>query len=314
MVLGQDEEIDDSTRDDFRDAGLAHLLAVCGQNVMLLVALALPLAGAGAGGPASRGAALLALIALYVPLAGAGPSLQRAGVMGVAGIAAMAAVPAGLALVRAAARGRGHAGAEPARLGADPGWQLSFAAVAGILAIGRPLAAALARAGGELRDARRSRSRPRWCAVWPTRPPSRSRRRSPPRRSSHPLRLGPVAGLPANLLALPAVAPAMWLGMVKTALGQLAALPRRRAALAELLGPLARRRSATSRASPSASPTSRAASSASRSARRWPSPRVRADGLASWRPRSSARPRLAAAGSSRVAGASRASRRRRRLR
>ena len=29
------------------------------------------------------------LIAVYVPLAGAGPSLQRAGVMGAAGIAAM---------------------------------------------------------------------------------------------------------------------------------------------------------------------------------------------------------------------------------
>ena len=33
----------------------------------------------------------------------------------------------------------------------------------------------------------------------------------------------PLAGLPANLAALPAVAPAMWLGMVKTALGQLSA-------------------------------------------------------------------------------------------
>jgi competence protein ComEC len=32
----------------------------------------------------------------------------------------------------------------------------------------------------------------------------------------------PLAGLPANLLALPAVAPAMWLGMLKTALGQVA--------------------------------------------------------------------------------------------
>ena len=36
------------------------------------------------------------------------------------------------------------------RVSADPGWQLSFAAVAGILALGRPLAAALARAGEEL--------------------------------------------------------------------------------------------------------------------------------------------------------------------
>ena len=43
MVLGQDEGISAAMRDDFRRRGLAHLLAVSGQNVMLLAALALPL-------------------------------------------------------------------------------------------------------------------------------------------------------------------------------------------------------------------------------------------------------------------------------
>ena len=43
MVLGQDEAIDETTRQDWRDSGLSHLLAVSGQNVMLLVALAMPL-------------------------------------------------------------------------------------------------------------------------------------------------------------------------------------------------------------------------------------------------------------------------------
>ena len=38
MVLGQDEAIDEGVREDFRDSGLAHLLAVSGQNVMLLAA------------------------------------------------------------------------------------------------------------------------------------------------------------------------------------------------------------------------------------------------------------------------------------
>ena len=42
MVLGQDERIDETTRQDWRDSGFSHLLAVSGQNVMLLVALALP--------------------------------------------------------------------------------------------------------------------------------------------------------------------------------------------------------------------------------------------------------------------------------
>ena len=41
MVLGQDDLIDEPTRDDWRASGLAHLLAVSGQNVMLLAALAL---------------------------------------------------------------------------------------------------------------------------------------------------------------------------------------------------------------------------------------------------------------------------------
>ena len=79
MVLGEDEKIDTATRDDWRDAGLSHLLAVSGQNVMLLMALAFPLLVAAGLGPRGRGIALLCLVALYVPLAGAGPSLQRAG-------------------------------------------------------------------------------------------------------------------------------------------------------------------------------------------------------------------------------------------
>ena len=46
MVLGQDEAIAPAVRDDFRASGLSHVLAVSGQNVMLLAALALPLLAA----------------------------------------------------------------------------------------------------------------------------------------------------------------------------------------------------------------------------------------------------------------------------
>ena len=77
-----------------------------------------------------------------MPLAGAGPSLQRAGVMGAAGIAAMlAARPASrwYALLLAAVV---TLALDPRACG-DPGWQLSFAAVAGILLLGRPLAQGL---------------------------------------------------------------------------------------------------------------------------------------------------------------------------
>ena len=48
-----------------------------------------------------------------------------------------------------------------------------------------------------------------------------------------------VAGLPANVLALPLVAPIMWLGMVRAALGQLGALGQLPSGLAGLaLDPL----------------------------------------------------------------------------
>ena len=240
MVLGQDEEIDEATRQDWRDSGLAHLLAVSGQNVMLLVALAVPFLAIARIGPIGRGIGLLALVVLYVPLAGAGPSLQRAGVMGAAGIAAMMlSRPASrwYALLLAAAATL----ALNPRASGDPGWQLSFVAVAGILIVGRPLAEALARAGGEL--LRR-----------PEQPLSRAVLRgiaegtaitvaatlaTAPLVAFH-FGAVPLSGLLANLLALPAVAPAMWLGMVKGALGLAGAILPPAEVLAEALGPLTR--------------------------------------------------------------------------
>jgi competence protein ComEC len=240
MVLGQDEEIGESTRQDWRDAGLAHLLAVSGQNVMLLVALALPLLALARAGPRARGAALLGLVALYVPLAGAGPSLQRAGVMGMAGIAAMT-------LSRPASRWYALLLAATAtlalnpRVSGDPGWQLSFLAVAGILTLGRPVAGALARAGGEL-----LRDPPKPAAVALVRGLAdaiaitlAATIATAPMVAFH-FGTVPVAGLVANLLALPAVAPAMWLGMVKAALGLVGAVLPPADGLAELLGPLTR--------------------------------------------------------------------------
>jgi competence protein ComEC len=240
MVLGQDEAIDETTRQDWRDSGLSHLLAVSGQNVMLLVALAMPLLALVRAGPLARGAALLALIALYVPLAGAGPSLQRAGVMGAAGIVAMTlSRPASrwYALLLAAAATL----ALNPRVSADPGWQLSFAAVAGILALGRPLGAALAGATEELLPVTRSplaRALVRGFAEGVAITLAATLATGP----LVALHFGavPLAGLLANLLALPAVAPAMWLGMVKAALGIVGGVAPPARAVAELLGPPAR--------------------------------------------------------------------------
>jgi competence protein ComEC len=249
MVLGEDERIDSATRDDWRDAGLSHLLAVSGQNVMLLMALALPLLVAAGLGPRGRGVALLCLVSLYVPLAGAAPSLQRAGVMGAAGIAAMTlSRPSSrwYALLLAAAATL----ALNPRTSGDPGWQLSFVAVAGILVAGRPLTATLRRIADELAPSRRAPGAPTH-AAW-----QGGLRRAlrdglcegiaitvAATLATAPLvayHFGsvPLAGLAANVFALPAVAPAMWLGMVKAALGVAGPLLPASDRLAELLGPL----------------------------------------------------------------------------
>jgi competence protein ComEC len=239
MVLGQDEAIDRATREDFRDSGLAHLLAVSGQNVMLLVALALPPLAVAGLGPRARGVALLGLVALYVPLAGAGPSLQRAGVMAAAGIAA-------LTLSRPASRWYALLLAAAAtlllnpRAWADAGWQLSFAAVTGILLLGLPLGRTLAAAGESLtgRGGPVARAALRGVSEGAAITIAASLATAP--LLAHHFDSVPVAGLPANLLALPAVAPAMWLGMLKAGLGIASPLLPGSVAVAELAGPAAR--------------------------------------------------------------------------
>jgi competence protein ComEC len=208
MVLGQDEAIPPGVKDDFRRSGLAHLLAVSGQNVLLLCVLAIALCAV-ADVPL-RGRLLLAaaLVALYVPLAGGGPSIQRAGVMGIAGlVAALAGRPASrwYALGLAAAA---TLALNPLAAG-DPGWQLSFAAVVGLLALAPRLRDALTRrrVPAPLADV----AAVTIAATLATAPLS----------ALHFEQVS-LASLPANLLAAIVVAPVMWLGMLGIAVAQLA--------------------------------------------------------------------------------------------
>ncbi len=206
MVLGRDDEIDQPTRDAFQASGLAHILAVSGTNVLLLATLVLWVAGLVGVRLRARLAAALVLVALYVPLTGAGPSIQRAGVMGAAGlVAALAGRPAsrlyalGLAAAVTLALNPYAAG--------DAGWQLSFAAVVGLVAFAAPLRAWLVRRRlpGPVAEA----AAMTLAATAAT----------APLLAVHFERLSLVA-LPANLLVAPVVAPVMWLGMVAAALAQ----------------------------------------------------------------------------------------------
>ncbi|MEA2139493.1 MAG: competence protein ComEC, partial [Solirubrobacteraceae bacterium] len=208
MVLGQDGALTDAVREDFRVTGLAHLVAASGANVLLLATLVLAVATALGIGLSARLWLAIALVVAYVPLAGAGPSIQRAGVMGAAGLlAALAGRPSSrwYALLLAAAA---TLAANP-RTAEDPGWQLSFAAVLAMLALVPSLTAGLRR-----RCVPRGLAEALAVTVAAT-------LGTAPLIALHFERLSLVS-LPVNMFAAPAVAPVMWLGTIAGALGQVA--------------------------------------------------------------------------------------------
>ena len=209
MALGDDAALPDRTRDEFRASGLSHLVAASGQNVMLLAALVLAVAAVVGLALRPRLALVLAAIALYVPLAGGGPSIQRAGVMGAA---AVVAVLAG----RPAARWHALLLATAVTLALNPravqdvGWQLSFAAVMAILLL-----------AGRVRDGLARRGLPRGLAE-ATALTGAATLGTAPLIAAH-FGQASLVSLPANVLAAPAVAPAMWLAMIAVAVGQVGA-------------------------------------------------------------------------------------------
>jgi len=215
FVLGEDERIDPATVEEFRRAGLSHLLAVSGQNVALLALLAMPLLALLGMPLRTRLLWIIVAIAVYVPLAGGGPSIVRAGVMGALTLLATFAGRRASRLYGLAIAAIVTLAIDP-RIGADVGWQLSFAAVLGILAIARPLRRTIAgRVGvGPLRGALAEGAAVTVAATLATAPLI----------AFHFGELSTVS-LIANLLALPAVAPAMWLGMLSSIGAQVPGFP-----------------------------------------------------------------------------------------
>ncbi len=217
FVLGEDDRIDPATVSDFRRSGLAHLLAVSGENVALLGLLAAPILALAGVPYRPRIWCLLALVGLYVMVTGAGPSIQRAGAMGAAGL---------LAMLAGRPRSRWHIvllaavatlAANPRSTG-DPGWQLSFAAVIGIMFGAAPIRDALlpspGRQAGIVRRVLAEGAGVTVAATLATAP-----------LIAVAFENLSMTSLPANLLALPAVAPVMWLGMLNAALGQIPHFP-----------------------------------------------------------------------------------------
>ncbi|HSH45954.1 MAG TPA: DNA internalization-related competence protein ComEC/Rec2, partial [Longimicrobiales bacterium] len=138
LLLAQRDGVDPAVRDRFARSGLSHLLAISGLHVGLVAGLLL-LLGRLLRLPASRAAIVAGTgTAAYVLFLGAPASASRAALQVILLLAAVGAqrparseaVVATAALVLLALR--------PAAL-LEPGFQLSFAGVAGILALRRPL-------------------------------------------------------------------------------------------------------------------------------------------------------------------------------
>jgi len=198
LVVGDTSRLDPDLRADFQAVGLTHLTAVSGTNVAIVLAAVLALAGR--TGVSLRARPVLAALGLvaFVVLARPSPSVLRAAAMGVVGLLALAtggrrrAVPALAAAVLVLVL-------VTPDLAASPGFALSVLATAGLLVLAPPWREALAR------------RMPSWLADALAVP------------AAAQVACGPVVvalagtvgllSVPANLLAVPAVAPATVLGV-----------------------------------------------------------------------------------------------------
>jgi competence protein ComEC len=90
LVVGDTDRLSRQVQEEFKTAGMAHLLAVSGANLAVVCVAVLLLLRVLRVGP--RGAAAGSMVALvgFVILAGPEPSVLRAGVMGAVGLLALA--------------------------------------------------------------------------------------------------------------------------------------------------------------------------------------------------------------------------------
>ena len=227
MLLGQRQTLPPELTAQFRSAGAAHLLAISGLHIGILLALTAGAAGGLLG--RRRGWYLLLPLAAvwgYALLAGATPSVLRAALMGSVYLAALAAGRPGSGLPALALAAAAMTALSPEIL-LRAGFQLSFAAVAGIFIAQAMLGRWTASRGGG--GWRRLALRPvaalalisaaATLATWPL----------------VAWHFGTVAlwGVPASLLAIPAM-PAVVVGTGAAAFGGLL-----HPALGEFLGWLA---------------------------------------------------------------------------
>ena len=204
LVVGDTSRLDPALSDDFRTTGMTHLMAVSGANVAILLGVVLLAMQWTRAGPVTRAAVCAIVLVGFVILARPSPSVVRAGAMGAIGLIGLASGRPRAALPALGAAVAGLILYDP-ELAADPGFALSTLATAGLLLLAPPWRDALRRRG------------------WP---PGAAEALAVP--AAAQVACGPViAGLsgtvslvaiPANLVVVPAIAPATLLGVAAAVL------------------------------------------------------------------------------------------------
>ncbi|TQM43290.1 ComEC/Rec2 family competence protein [Pseudonocardia cypriaca] len=221
LAVGDTSRLTAEVEADFRAAGLSHLLAVSGANLAIVAGAVLALLRLLRADPRLAAAVSAAAVLGFVVLARPSPSVVRA--------AAMAGV---VLLALAMGRGRSAVPAlaaavlvlllvDPA-LAVDPGFALSVLATAALVLLAPGWSTALQHCGV-----------PRWVAEALT-VPAAAFLATAPLVAGLNAQVSPVA-IVANLLAVPAVAPATVLGVLAAVLSPLGPLPAQ--ACAWLAGP-----------------------------------------------------------------------------
>ncbi|AEH09066.1 MULTISPECIES: ComEC/Rec2 family competence protein [Protofrankia] len=201
LVLGDTSNLDDEVREDFRTAGMSHLVAVSGANCAIIIAAATVVVRRSRLAPwVQAGWVAMALVG-FVILARPSPSVMRAGVMGLIGIVAAGSGRSRLAMPALAATVLVLVLSSP-DLARSVGFTLSVAATAGLVILVPGWRDALA---GRL---------PRWLAE-----PLAVAAAAHVACSPVLVAIGggvSLVAVPANMLAEAAVAPATILGVLAT--------------------------------------------------------------------------------------------------
>jgi competence protein ComEC len=199
LVVGDTSRQDAGLGDDFRTTGLTHLTAVSGTNVAVLLAAVLLGARRVRLGPRAAPVAAAVALGLFVVLARPSPSVLRATLMGVVGLVALATGGRRRALPSLGAAVLVLVLTDP-DLAGQAGFALSVLATGGLLVLGPPWRARLAR------------RLPGWAAD-ALAVPLAAQAACGPVVVALSGQLG-LLSVPANLLAAPAVAPATVLGVL----------------------------------------------------------------------------------------------------